>query len=121
MPIRPENKSRYPKEWKAIVARVRERSENRCECQGECGLHRTTPGPRRCIEVHGEKAKWARGWIVLTVAHLDHQPEHNDLANLRHMCQRCHLRYDVKHHAETKQRTRETATGQINMLRAEVR
>ena len=118
-PIRPENRQRYPKDWKAIVAKVRERSEDRCECRGECGLHRTTGGPRRCVEVNGHAAKWARGRIVLTVAHLDHQPENCDLENLRHMCQRCHLRYDVKHHAETKQRTRESATGQRNMLREE--
>ena len=29
--------------------------------------------------------------IVLTVAHLDHAPEHNDPTNLRALCQRCHL------------------------------
>jgi hypothetical protein len=31
MPIRPENRRRYPKDWKAIVAQVRERSGDRCE------------------------------------------------------------------------------------------
>lgn len=44
MPIKPENRRRYPKDWKAIVAAVRVRSGGRCECEGECGLHRTTPG-----------------------------------------------------------------------------
>jgi len=37
MPIRPENRARYPKNWPEIVARIRERSGNRCECRGECG------------------------------------------------------------------------------------
>ena len=38
MPIRPENRRRYPKDWKAISARVRfERAGGRCECSGECG------------------------------------------------------------------------------------
>ena len=56
--------------------------------------------------------------IVLTVAHLDHTPENCDgmesggpvvpveQSNLRAMCQRCHLRYDAQHHAETARATR---------------
>ena len=31
MPIKPENRARYPKDWKAIVAQVRERSGDKCE------------------------------------------------------------------------------------------
>lgn len=33
--------------------------------------------------------------IVLTVAHLDHKPENCDDANLLHLCQSCHNRYDA--------------------------
>jgi len=33
--------------------------------------------------------------IVLTVAHLNHQPEDCDPTNLLHMCQGCHNRYDM--------------------------
>jgi hypothetical protein len=47
--------------------------------------------------------------VVLTVAHLDHTPEHCDPANLRGICQRCHLAYDVDHHAATAARTRAQA------------
>jgi hypothetical protein len=32
---------------------------------------------------------------VLTVAHLDHQPEHCGDDNLKAMCQRCHNRLDA--------------------------
>lgn len=32
--------------------------------------------------------------IVLTVAHLDHDIDNNDYSNLKHICQRCHNRYD---------------------------
>lgn len=50
-----------------------------------------------------ERARIMR--IVLTIAHLDHVPENcgriGDRANLRAWCQRCHLRYDAKHHAQT--------------------
>jgi len=35
--------------------------------------------------------------VVLTVAHLDHCPEHNEDANLAALCQRCHNRYDAAH------------------------
>lgn len=106
MPIKPENKARYPKDWKAISQAIRERAGGRCECEGECGLHRTTPGPRRCVEVNGEPAKWAKGKIVLTVAHLNHTPEDVRPANLKAMCQRCHLRYDHDHHMKNAAQTR---------------
>jgi 5-methylcytosine-specific restriction endonuclease McrA len=33
--------------------------------------------------------------VVLTVAHLDHQPENCDPDNLMAMCQRCHNAYDA--------------------------
>jgi len=112
MPIRPENAGRYPKDWKRISAAIRERSGGRCECEGECGLHRTHPGPRRCTERHGEPATWANGRVVLTTAHLDHRPENCTDENLRAMCQRCHLRYDVPHHRSTARRTREQRSGQ---------
>ena len=117
MPIRPENKSRYPPNWKTeIVPRIRRRSGGRCECTGQCGLHKTTGGRRRCVERNGEPAKWAKGKVVLTVAHLDHTPENCDDDNLLDMCQRCHLRYDVKHHNGTRRRTLEQKTGQQNLL-----
>jgi hypothetical protein len=106
MPIKPENAGRYPKDWKRISAAIRERAGNRCECEGECGLHRDHPGPRRCCELNGEPAKWAKGKVVLTVAHLNHQPEDCRPENLKAMCQRCHLRYDQEHHQRNAHETR---------------
>jgi hypothetical protein len=113
----PVDRKRYPANWKAISAAIRERSGGRCECSGECGLHKTTPGPRRCTECHGEPAKWAKGKVILTVAHLgvpkpdgslgskhdkmDCRPE-----NLRAYCQRCHLRFDMDEHVQNAKRTR---------------
>lgn len=44
--------------------------------------------------------------IVLTVAHLDHQPENCDLANLRAYCQRHHLAHDHTHHLANAAATR---------------
>lgn len=109
------NRGCYPRNWPRIVAEIRERSGNRCECMGECGLHRTTPGPRRCVEVNGRPAKWARGRVILTTAHLCHNPRCARRAHLRHLCQRCHLRYDMPLHRENAARTRDAKRGQLRL------
>jgi hypothetical protein len=99
MPISAENKKRYPPDWKEISNKIRfERAQGRCECLGECGLHKNY----RCVEEHDKKAFFAKGRVILTVAHLDHQPENCDEQNLRAMCQRCHLRYDADHHKQSR-------------------
>lgn len=95
-------KSRYPKDWPAISKRIRERSGGRCECVGECGLHHD----HRCEEFNGYPAKWAKGKIMLTVAHLNHKPMECEDGNLKAMCQRCHLRYDQEHHQLNARKTR---------------
>ena len=41
-------------------------------------------------------------WCVLTVAHLDHTPGHDEDSNLKALCQWCHLNYDKLHHKETR-------------------
>ena len=105
-PIRPDQRALYPSDWRAISERIKARAGNRCECAGECGLHRTTPGPRRCTEVHGDPAHFARGTVVLTVAHLNHDPTDNRPENLRAMCQRCHNRYDKPHRTANAAATR---------------
>lgn len=109
MPISAENKARYPRDWKQISAKIRERSGGQCECESECGLHTTTG---RCREIDRLPALHARGRVVLTVAHLDHQPENCAPENLRAMCQRCHLRYDSEHHAKSRRTNQERSNGQ---------
>lgn len=104
MPIRPENRDRYPANWPEIALGIKkDRAEWRCECRGECGRG-THVG--RCPNVHGEPAYGTGKKVVLTVAHLDHTPEHCQGANLRAMCAPCHLHYDRDHHAETRRKTR---------------
>lgn len=95
MPIRPENKSRYPANWKEIRASILKRANNRCEF---CGVENHTD---RWNEKTGKLAH-----IVLTVAHLDHQPENCDPENLRALCQACHNRYDAQHRVETRKKSR---------------
>ena len=113
MPIRPENKARYPKDWPAISRRIRDRAGQRCE---ECGVPNYELGGRdedgkwhkaRIVDCSRRLPdpgtwSWCEGGlklrivrIVLTVAHLDHQPENCDDDNLKAMCQRCHNLYDM--------------------------
>ena len=93
MPIKAENLARYPRNWREIVAQVRERSGNRCE--GSPGFYPD------CRAENGKPHPVTGSNVVLTTAHLDHQPENCELENLRHMCQRCHSTYDAEHHAES--------------------
>lgn len=106
-----KDKSLYPKDWPLISVRIKGRARWRCECTGECGLH---PGAR-CIELHHQKAKFAKGRVVLTVAHLNHNPGDCREENLKAMCQRCHLRYDLPLHLENSRNTREAKSPQLRL------
>lgn len=107
MPIRPENKGRYPKNWKEIRANVLARAEHACE---------GSPAYPDCRAINHHPHPITGSRVVLTTAHLDHDPTHNDLANLRAWCQRCHVTYDADHHASTAARTRKTHLEQAGQL-----
>lgn len=117
----PFDRTRYPQGWIAFSKYIREeRAQGQCECSGECGLHRTHPGPRRCEERNHEPAKWARGRVVLTVAHLcDCDPPCVEPSHVKACCQRCHLRIDMdlhrRHRAETRDK-QQMAAGQIALF-----
>lgn len=114
MPIRPENKKRYPANWVTISRTIRfVRAQGRCECHGECGRG-THEG--RCPNRHGGEAYSTGSLVVLTTAHLDHTPENCDPSNLRAMCQGCHLHYDRDHHRETAAATRRAAREDAGQL-----
>ncbi len=126
MPISASRAELYPADWSAISARIREWAGDRCEW---CGA------PNGATVYRDEFGQWhvestdeatilrqagRRGVrIVLTVAHLDHDPRNCDDANLAALCQQCHLRYDAQEHArhaaETRRRKREAA-GQAVLL-----
>jgi len=110
MPIRPENRDRYPANWREIRARILERAGNCCEgspafpdCRAPNGSYRVNTTGEYVTNVLDEEQVTL---IVLTIAHLDHTPENCDDANLRAWCQRCHLTYDAKQHAQTAYSTR---------------
>jgi hypothetical protein len=142
MPIRAENLARYPANWKQISQDIRARANFRCE---ECNIPNHEWGfrdrdgtwnavPRGpLIKAYGRDAKppfhirTHEGRdikiieIVLTVAHLDHVPEHVDPSNLRALCQRCHLRMDVDHHRATRARSLRAEMLTDDMLAVPVR
>lgn len=141
MPIKPENKSKYPANWKEISKRIRfDRAAGFCEVCGtrnysvgcwdgdrwvgicgniyyDCaghGLQYPSLTPLTYKEARHFADELNEVWsidqddpmkqivIVLTVAHLDHNPENCADDNLKAMCQRCHNNYDKGHRKETR-------------------
>lgn len=102
MPIRAENRARYPKDWKLRSHFVRfVRAKGLCEW---CGAKHGLPHP-----ITGSI-------VVLTAAHVfDDRPEASSLLNLAALCQRCHNRHDnATRRAGTRERRR-TANGQLSL------
>lgn len=120
MPIRPDERHRYPNDWPAISALARFKAGNRCQ---DCGLRNGALGGRlpdgswrealptgdngivNLWPEEGSIAPCCGGRslkiirVVLTVGHKDHCPENNAPKNRRVWCQQCHLRYDAKNKA----------------------
>lgn len=97
MPIHPTQRHRYPANWPQIRAEILHRAGNRCE---------GSPAYPGCRAANHEPHPVTGSRVVLTIAHLDHTPEHNDPANLRAWCQRCHLTYDAPRHAASRKERR---------------
>ncbi len=139
MPIRPEKQKLYPpkKAWAKIRAEVLARDRNKCR---GCGLRNYTYGIRwrgggfYCAPLSaqispGASSRWAETsygddlhsnkgaliHIVLTIAHMDHDPTNNGKPgkrpNLRALCQRCHNRYDREHRQANARETRAKKKG----------
>lgn len=100
MPIRPEMRARYPKDWKLRSRFVRfVRARNRCEW---------------CGAANGEPHPTTGSIVVLTTAHVhDDRPEASSLLNLAALCQRCHNRHDMK---ARRQGTRDRARAHTSDL-----
>lgn len=109
MPIRPEQRQLYPPDWPNISYAVKAAAGWRCQCRGQCGRpasHRVRDG--RCGARHGDPLPGGHR-VILTTAHLDHDPTRNDPDNLAALCQACHLSYDAAHHAATRRATERAA------------
>ena len=106
----PMQRALYPDDWPDISLRIREREGWCCKW---CGV------------ASGALVTGARGQrvrVVLSVAHLDHDPANCADDNLAALCAPCHLRYDIKHHkrsaANTRKR-RQVEAGQCELFTAE--
>ena len=141
MPIKPENMKRYPADWKLIRERILIRAANCCE-HPNCGARNYDVGYWRKVMGRFTWFEQVRGmttWreasqraaelfhddseesprptvIVLTVAHLNHQPEDCRPENLRAWCQRHHLAYDHDHHRTNAQVTRRARAGTLELF-----
>lgn len=89
----PIDHKKYPANWKDISERIRfVRAQNRCE---GCGAPNYDPHPET-----GSK-------VVLTVAHLNHNPMDSREENLKALCQRCHFRHDRQRNIKLRKERRE--------------
>jgi hypothetical protein len=119
--------SRYPPNWKEISLRIRTRDDWKCKF---CGLANGAIGFRwagnfvDCTHDKQPYDDYKRFHprtklikIVLTVAHLGVQKLDGTLGdphdkldcrdeNLAALCQRCHLKYDIKEHVKNAHQTR---------------
>lgn len=162
MPIKAENRARYPKNWSQIRERILQRAGHRCEwvhngkrctaAHHAVGVWEMRDGLWRWVPDHGsgpcdaagqglswpdlQRMTWAEArqfaadldWdeidgdkpkpivIVLTVAHLDHDPANCADDNLRAWCQRHHLAYDHQHHQANAQATRRAKSGTLELF-----
>ena len=57
-----------------------------------------------CRSSDGPEGRFVK--TILTCAHLDQNPAHNDPANLAALCPRCHLRHDQRQHIQSAYRNR---------------
>ena len=100
MPIKPENRSRYPGNWNEIRKGILTRAGNRCEW---CGVRNGEPHP-----ITGAK-------VILTVMHLNHKPEDCRKENLKAACQKCHNGYDAEHRKKTRRNTLHAIGDELQM------
>jgi len=111
----PMDKSKYPDDWDEISRHIRfERAGGRCE---------GSPAWSECRARHGLPHPVTGSIVVLTTSHLDHDTSNNNPANLRAMCQRCHLTHDAELHASNAAKTRrrkQIEAGQLELSLTDV-
>lgn len=92
MPVSREKQKAYPggrldsRQWQDIRAWVAQRSKWLCE---------GSPAFPDCRAAHGSPHPVTGSIVVLTVAHVEHDPSRNGPDDLRHWCQRCHNTHDA--------------------------
>ncbi len=92
--------SQYRPDWKAFAFALKESVGWLCE---------------GCGAPHAKRHPQTGSVVVLTVAHLNHQPRDDRRENLRVWCQCCHNRHDARHRAVNAIHTRAAKRGQMMM------
>lgn len=137
----PIDYKKYPSNWKTeIVPKVKARDNN---CCAFCGIKNYSVGYRQGSkfiatagnEMHDKAGNGELSYkearelvkhcnefcednlivIVLTVAHLNHDINDNDLSNLKSLCQKCHLEYDKVHHKKNSRQTLKKKKGIVEL------
>lgn len=141
MPIKPENKKRYPTNWKEIRAAILKRAQNKCE---QCGLSNYSMVSRGLMgaiefteegdfiehdgELYSRKYSYSKKTlqspfapptkVILTIAHLNPPVENCAMDNLKALCQKCHLQLDMPIHLKNRKETllKKKEKGQMQLL-----
>lgn len=137
----PIDYKKYPPNWKTeIVPQVKARDNN---CCAFCGVKNYSVGyrsssnfiPTAGNEMHDKAGNGELSYkearelvkhcnefcednlivIVLTVAHLNHDINDNNLSNLKALCQKCHLDYDKEHHKKNSRQTLKNKKGLLEL------
>jgi hypothetical protein len=104
MPIRKTLRRWYGKAHRRRAQALKEAAGWRCQGAG-------------CERRHGDaivREDGTTGRVVLTLAHLNHKPWDNRAANLRVLCQRCHLAHDQAEHVRNAAATRARKTAEAH-------
>ena len=108
----PCNYKDYPPNWKEIVARLKKKRGDRCElCFAQNGMKVGRP-----IKGHISEHPWYSSVlshvvhlfrttkIIITTHHIDSNKKNSDDNNLILLCQRCHLRLDMRKHVANRRK-----------------
>lgn len=128
MPIRKDLKHLYPKHWKQLSQQLKEQAGWCCQACGvpqyaiaywQDGQYHLIKGSyyydqleytsnyKTALAAKKHLSEWCDYpqkliVVVLTTAHLDHDPTNNTPENLRVLCAHCHLKHDQAHHVESR-------------------
>lgn len=106
----PVDYTKYPSNWfdeirPAALAKAKWKCE-RCNVGSNAIGYRDSSG--RFVEADQHVQRWCELngikviRIVLSVCHLDHDIENNEVVNLCVMCQKCHVNHDKQKHVLTR-------------------
>jgi hypothetical protein len=122
---------RYATDWKLIAKQIKEDSDWQCHT---CGKPCRKPKEKIkdfearigsawtkalveivCDDALGVVVRYKPQRFLLTVAHLDQNPDNNDPKNLKALCAPCHLRYDTPFRGYNSRRKKERK-GQLSLF-----